>query len=208
MSLHIGSKNIIDIRRGSKKIAKVYKGNKLVWGYTPSDVLFDSSQSGYGAGTYTLYVKCRCRLEIWAVGGGGGGRHTFQMTTTQNWWYDECPGSSGGYIHGIKEVPAGTYTIKVGARGSGGGASGNGGNSVVFGETAGGGKGGAKGTVSGGVNVTNLEDNVPGKSVQGVAKSYSDPELAGAPSVYGGYGAGNTSYNRGGTEGYVKIVAL
>lgn len=206
MTLHIGSDNIVDIRYGNQKIKKVYKGSDLVWGYVPGKVLFETSV----AGTYTLYVKCRCKLEIWAVGGGSGGCHRLQATTAQNWWYDNFSGGSGGYIHGVKEVYAGTYTLKVGAGGPGGNAGNNaGGNTTVFGETAGGGtSSGWKYVGSGGTNTTTLSQSVKGNNGIGSSTGYSDPTNAGGASVYGGYGAGGNSHDSPGGSGYLKIVAV
>lgn len=208
MTLHIGSNNIVDIRKGNQKIAKVYHGSDLVWGYVPGKVLFEKSV----AGTYTLYVKCRCKLYIQAVGGGGGGSHHLAATTADNWWYQNSGGGSGGYIHGTVEVTAGTYTIVVGGMGTqvANGQASGGGNTTVFGQTAGGGGGGSSGAGTGGAggrNSTTLA-SVNGNGGEYSATGYSDPDRAGGASVYGGYGAGRTSHNYGGSDGYVKITAI
>lgn len=203
MSLHIGSNNIVDIRRGNQKIAKVYKGSDLVWGYVPGQVLFESSTPG----TYTIRIKCRCKLYVQAVGAGGG-RQSTAYPIQGVWHYWSGSGGSGAYVYGNKEVYAGTYTITVGA-GTAGGATADGGNSVVFGEVAGGGKtgtswaggasGGAGGTASTTLNFIN--GNSGGR--------WTDGHGAGGASVYGGYGTGASS-NDGAASvgGYVKITAI
>lgn len=217
MTLHIGNNNIVDIRYGNQKIAKVYKGSDLVWGYVPGKVLFETSTPG----TYSLYVKCRCKLDIKIVGAGGGGGHGFMVAGQNYYWWSSGGGGSGAYVHGIKEVTAGTYTLVVGRGGAGeyknpgGGVGSAGGSSSAFGQTAGGGKGGrgngwvaetdlggAGGTASTTLSYTN------GKKGAGAYNSSSG--CAGGASVYGGYGAGaaaNSSAPRGG-NGYIKIVAV
>lgn len=202
MSLHIGSDNIVDIRFGNEKIAKVYKGEDLVYGYVPGDVLFESSTPG----TYQIYIKCRCKLYIQAVGGGGG-RSSTAYPIQGVWHYWSGSGGSGAYVYGNKEVYAGTYTIVVGA-GTTAGATANGGDSVVFGEVAGGGKtgtsspgnsaGGAGGIASTTLNFIN--GNNGGR--------WTDSHGPGGASVYEGYGEGAGSDDGAGVGGYVKITAI
>lgn len=225
MSLHIGTKNIVDIRKGTKKIARVYKGDKLVWGYFPNEVLFESSTPG----THTLYVKCRCKLHIDVVGAGGGaaswgGYYSNGVTINSS-----GGGGSGGYISGNIEIQPGTYTVIVGAGGSGDRSSGiavrqaeasNGGESSVFGQIAYGGiggytsndgYGGAGGTCD--TVLTGVEGN-SGGSMKSVARyDYQIQNISGGASKYGGYGAGgyienNSLDNYNGLSGYVKITAI
>lgn len=226
MTLHIGNDNIVDIRYGSQKIAKVYKGSDLVWGYTPGKVLLEESTNG----TYTLYVKCRCKLDVKIVGAGGGAASWGGYYSNGYTWNASGGGGSGGYIHGIIEVQAGTYTITVGKGGSGKrnagiGAqaitAGTGGQSSAFGQIAGGGKGGSAGNdgtggAGGGVSTTLTGEN--GNSGGGMAhvvalNAYPIQNISGGASKYGGYGRGGyitsqslTNYN--GTDGYIKIVAV
>lgn len=190
MTLHVGTDNIVDIRKNGK-ISKVYKGSDLVWGYPSGKVLFENSTGG----TYTLTVKYRCKLYIQAVGGGGGGH-----TDGAGYHPYNYGGGSGAYIYGTKEVAAGTYTIVVGKVATG---NTNGGDSSVFGEIAGGGK---ASTGGGGVAVTTLS-YINGNN-GGFGNVWEGP---GGASVYGGYGTGMTANNgglSGGTNGYVKITAI
>ena len=221
MSLHIGSNNIVDIRRGSTKIAKVYHGSDLVWGYIPGQVLFESST----AQTTTLYVKCRCKLSFILVGGGGGGARaagSSQQLGNQN----ACAGGgSGAYVYGTKEFTAGTYTIVVGAVGETqnygsfrSGTAPSGGNSSFGGQIANGGSGGY---VTGGLGANAATAGTGGEAVyssglngingnKGTEKAYSGYDTGagiGGTSVYGGYGKGGNS-DANGTNGYVKIVAV
>lgn len=227
MSLHIGDKNIVDIRRGETKIARVYKGNTLVWGYTPGEVLFDSSSSG--PGIYPLYVKCRCKLEVKLVGGGGGCA-SFGGYYSNNYTLNSSGGGgAGAYVHGIIEVQSGNYNIVVGSGGDGVRAAGvvgqqiayDGTNTSVFGQTAEGGKGGKAGNDgtggAGGVYSTILtgEEGGEGGSMPYVVarNSYPIQDISGGASLYGGYGAGGyieggSLENYNGSDGYVKIVAV
>ena len=222
MTLHIGNDNIVDIRYGNQKIAKVYKGSDLVWGYVPGEVLFESDE----AGTYPLYVKCRCKLYIQLVGAGGGGAVTWYYDRAYN--FARAGGGSGAYVNGIIELSAGTYNVVVGAGAGGGGnvhaglsQGGTGGSSSFGGQVAGGGGGGAtwfNGTVSGtqasngaaGVAQTTV-DFVNGNQGGAFQNSWGvDPGTYGGASVYGGYGAGSGSDAPSiyGGSGYVKIVAI
>lgn len=202
MSLHIGSKNIIDIRRGNKKIAKVYKGSSLVWGYIPGQVLFESSTPG----SYPIYIKCRCKLYIQVVGAGGG-RSSTAYPIQGVWHYWSASGGSGAYVYGIKEVTAGNYTITVGA-GTSGGAKADGEDSSVFGEVAGGGKTGnswAGGSTGGAGGIASTTLNfIDGNN----GDRWTDGHGPGGASVYEGYGEGARSDGAASVGGYVKIVAV
>lgn len=220
MTLHIGDDNIVDIRKGNTKIAKVYHGSDLVWGYVPGKVLFESSTPG----AYSLYVKCRCKLAVIIVGAGGGGACQGSYYTNNYTVNVSAGGGSGAYINGIIEVYAGTYQVVVG--GAGGyvkyvnagqeAVGGNGGASSVFGQVAGGGFGGHANTADGGGNggvvqtITSGINGIKGsKSGQVVVwGDYPAVECAGGSSRYGGYGAGGNGNGTAATGGYIKIVAI
>lgn len=226
MTLHIGDDNIVDIRKGDTKIAKVYHGSDLVWGYIPGQVLFESSTPG----TYQLYVKCRCKLDIKIVGAGGGATSWGAYYSNGYTWNASGGGGSGAYIHGTKEVFAGTYTIVVGKGGNGydrrGLISGwnyaeDGTDSSAFGQVAGGGKGGS--ALNGGfggdggvasTTLTGVNGEKGGNMGYVVgANAYPIQNINGGASKYGGYGAGGYIANQSldnydGKNGYVRIVAI
>lgn len=208
MPVYNGSVKQKELYYGGTKIKEAYYGSTKIYsaGYPAGTVIFEKST----AGTYTVTLKHNQKYEIWMVGGGSGGCHRLQATTAQNWWYDNFSGGSGGYIHGIKKINAGTYTLVVGKGGAGGNAGNNaGGNTTGFGETAGGAtSSGWKYVGKGGSNTTSLSQSVKGNDGIGSSTGYSDPTNAGGASVYGGYGAGGNSHDSPGVAGYIKIVAV
>lgn len=226
MTLHIGNDNIVDIRKGNTKIAKVYHGSDLVWGYKPGKVLLEKSTPG----TYTLYVKCRCKLDIKIVGAGGGCASWGGYYSNGYTFNSSGGGGSGAYVHGAKEVFAGTYTIVVGSGGAGIRNAGIGAQAVkatdgtassAFGQIANGGIGGSAGNDGVGGNggtassvVTNENGNKGGSMSYVVAKDYYPVQnIGGGASKYGGYGAGGYITNQSldnynGKNGYVKITAI
>lgn len=220
MTLHVGDKNIVDVRYGNAKIARIYKGGNLLYGYQPSEVLFESST----AGTYQLYVKCRCKLSFIAVGGGGGGSCNGTYYANNITANVGGGGGSGAYVYGTLEVFAGTYTITVGSAGSFGRGVNNvppirgsdGTSSVVFGQVAGGGGGslGNSGGYGGSAGIAQtaygfVNGNVGTLSpVYPAVGGYPLITAAGGASVYNGYGLGGNGDSTPATGGYVKITAV
>ena len=199
MSLKVGSNNIKDIKVGANSISRVYKGSTLIWGYTPGFVIFESST----AGSYTVNIKCKCKVTLAIVGGGSGG----------TWGWTEQVGSvkqgnSGGYISGTTTISPGNYTVVIGAGGSGAGGSGyqypgSGGASSFANNVA---KGAVAGVAFGGQG---------SGGTYSISSSGLTGQNGGAPDTTGwinGYGAGGTagylSYANPGKAGYVKIVAV
>ncbi len=91
-------------------------------------------------GTFTLPQAVLCDILI--VGGGGGGGELGPVSDNQGIKVAGGGGAGGLIYHKSLPIPAGTYSVTVGA----GGAIGvNGGNSSVFGITAYGGGYGARG---------------------------------------------------------------
>lgn len=204
MSIYKGSTKIKNIYNGNTQIGMVYIGDTLIYGYQSGTKLFESSTPD----TYTLVVEYPCTVSITLVGGGGGGASARYSYTHSN-----HTGGSGSMIYGTMAVQAGTYTIVVG--GGGNGASvvdsgnnavgGDGGDSTLFGQTAGGGKGGWAGANA----YTPRGDNGYG----GVATiteplSYTDGVKGDTTGVYvDGIGAGGASATKG-NDGYVKIEVV
>lgn len=199
MTLHVGIDNITDIRKGGTKIAKVYHGSDLVWGYPAGKVLFDSSY----AGTYSINIKFRCKVSVIIVGGGSGGVYgwTEQVGNVKQ-------GNSGALITGTTEVSAGTYQIKIGGGGNGASGhgvqtSGAGSESSFLGNIAGGGSS----AVAFGSQGTGGKANVVSSGLVG-----SNGTAGSTTSMYGEYGGGGRasylSYALAGQGGYVKIVAV
>lgn len=150
-------------------------------------------------------------VNVILVGGGGGGSHADYAGT----WKRGGNGGQGALITGSIQITKGTnYSITVGAMGAAGIGgntvqAGNGGDSIAFGQTAGGGKGsyshtgyfdnghtrygeGGTATVSAGFTGTNGA-NTTTDSIYG---------------SYGGGGLGNSSTATAGQVGYVKITAV
>lgn len=200
-------------------IPRIYYGDKLV--HENPGIIFESSTPG----TYTVKIPYTGNYSIIIVGAGSGG--SAEMQTDQSTFVARAraAGASGAYVHGIKAITAGTYTIVVG-RGTEGKygintavQAGDAGSSSAFGEVAGGGKTGIAKCIaaisdpvasSGGVAVTVLtgEDGNAGS----ISKdAFGQGVVTGGESKYGGYGAGGSidgmTAAKGG-DGYVKISAV
>jgi len=162
---------------------------------------------------HKVFITKPARLEVWIVGGGAGGRNNLWVWTSGTWGWQNSGGGGGAYAHGYIDTGTGTYTAIVGAGGAGG--RNNGGNTSVFGETAGGGQYGAQGFLyaNGGIGGTCSVSRLQGQNGnngQGRVTGFTggNPDMPGGASLYGGHGAGGMSKNRAGTNGYVKVVYL
>lgn len=84
MAIYKEGKRLVKLWKGAEKIARVYKGSELIFGYPPETLLFEQST----AGTYTLTIDydVKCHIEI--VGGGGGGN----VLPAHDWFF-----GGGGY---------------------------------------------------------------------------------------------------------------
>ncbi|MBQ0113355.1 MAG: hypothetical protein KBT03_09520 [Bacteroidales bacterium] len=226
MSLKIDNDNIIDIFSKDKKIARVYDGNQLVWGYHPGEVIFESSTPG----TYQVKIKCNCKIRVILVGAGGGAASWGGYYSNNYTWNSSGGGGSGAYIDGVLSVLSGTYNAVVGVGGnyfrddgigSHFGYAGDGSSSSFVGNIAGGGKGGfAANTAIGGTGGIYQSDLVgvngeDGSGMEHVVSwgSYPIQNIDGGSSKYGGYGYGGyindrTMNNAVGGNGYIKIVAV
>jgi hypothetical protein len=188
MAIYKEGKRLVKLWKGAEKIARVYKGSELIFGYPPETLLFEQST----AGTYslTLDYDVKCHIEI--VGGGGGGF----VNPAHDLFYG---GGSGAYIKGEAIIPAGTYEIIVGA---GGNYGYSGSVSSFLGQEASGGITPGSGGQGGTATVTLPE-------LTGINGNSGALGHAGA-SVYDGqgtYGAGGFGLS-GGTGGYVKIQTV
>lgn len=189
MAIYKEGKRLVKLWKGAEKIARVYKGSELIFGYPPETLLFEQST----AGTYTLTLDydVKCHIEI--VGGGGGG----WVLPAHSIFYG---GGSGAYIHGEAIIPAGTYEIVVGGGGNG---QADGGDSSFYNQIAGKGHWGSSG--SGGTPTITLSgltgENGNGGSNSGGGKSAYD-------NTSNGYGAGGYGAPGKGKSGYVKIQTV
>lgn len=211
MTLHIGEDNIVDIRYSDQKVARVYKGSDLVWGYAPGEIIFESDTPG----TYNLYIKCRCKISIVLVGGGGGAAYCIDDFG----YHGGKRGGSGSVVTGTISVPAGNYVVNVSQFGPGKTqrettVSAADATPSSFGGISAGGGGGAK-------NV--FHDAYNDRGTPGLGGKYNIPSqysstLTGTngvqgstASTYGSYGGGGAISNnqaQDGQHGYVKIVAI
>ena len=154
------------------------------------------------AGTQVITIPISGSYEIHLVGGGGAGCYSTNYIDTNT----SAGGGSGAYIHGTKYITAGTYTVTIGKggrnQGTNNGNGEDGGNTIAFNETAGGGKHG---------NVTNLAGGKGGTvstsltRVVGKTGKTGTQTANGGASVYNGYGKGGNQ-NENGSAGYIKIV--
>lgn len=199
MTLNVGSDKIVEIRKGGQKIAKVYKGSTLVFGYPAGKVLFESGTPN----TYTLNIKFNCKIQVWMVGAGSGG--CWGITEQYG---DTKKGNQGAYISGTTSIEAGTYTIVVGKGGNGASGvyiqtSGSGTASSFAGNIAGGATGNtAFGAWGVGGTATIASSGLTGSN--GATGNTTDRYL-----TYGGGGdAKYITYAYAGHDGYVKIVAV
>lgn len=220
---HIGAKT----NNTARKIARVYKGSTLVYGYAPNSIVVEK----VSAGSKTYDIKVDGYYQIWLVGAGGGGIYNSSGNKGSS-----AAGNSGGYVNVKAYLKKGSYTVTVG---DGGAAKGgldwtgwgnNGGNtSITFnGKTlllAGGGTANKVSYPSGyqqnsTISVANQINSGNFTLVQTVANQGGNKgglggngsSPTGGASRYGGYGKGGNVYNRNsadaGGRGYVKIVAL
>lgn len=180
--------------------------------YQSGQLLFERTASG--STSLTISEKVDANVFVVAAGGGAAG-----------WNPKSVGGGSGSAFIGRIIIPAGTYTINVGAGGGGRNidsdgstlTAGTGGNSTIgslittYGGTGGrvgrdhfdGGIGGGVPTVNAQVVTTNLK--VAGNNG---SRIYSG-SAPGGNSVYGGFGTGGAAISgsgKNGTTGYVKIV--
>ena len=180
--------------------------------YENGQVLFERTN---GSST-SLTISEKIDANVFVVAGGGG---------AAGWNPKSVGGGSGSAFIGRIIIPAGTYTINVGAGGGGrnidsdgstltadtGGQSSIGSLVVTYGGTGGcvgrdhfqGGEGGKMPAVNAQIVTTNLR--VAGNNG---SRIYSG-SAPGGNSVYGGYGTGGSAVSgsgKTGTAGYVKIV--
>jgi hypothetical protein len=219
--------NPVQPEKIARKIARVYKGSTLVYGYAPNSTIFEQAT----AGDYSLDIKVDGYYQLWLVGGGGGGAFNASGNSGSS-----AAGNSGGYVNVKAYLKKGSYTITVGAGGkvSGGldfsGWGGDGSSSIIKLNDntlvlAGGGTGNhvwwrdgyAYNEVicipneinSDNFTLTETIENQVGNA-GGLGGNGSSP--TGGASTYGGYGKGGNVYNRNsaddGVAGYVKVVAI
>src|SRR3954469_22605891 len=84
---------------------------------------WSQTQTFTTSGTYTVPAGVTSiTVEVWGGGGAGGGYQTFKNTFAGG-------GSGGGYVRTVMSVTAGqTYTVTVGAGGTGSNGAGTNGN--------------------------------------------------------------------------------
>ena len=172
------------------------------------------------AGSYSLAIPSAGHAHVSAVGGGGGGAMCWYYQNNGNL---QGGGGSGAAWVGTMNLAAGSYTVTVGAGGSGanvsgyaanggtGGATalkwssgtwvqaGGGGGGAVTGYGAAGGTGGSVAVSSG--SVVSTATSLSGKAGQGLLNAYAK----GGASVLGGYGAGGNATLAGGV-GFFQIA--
>lgn len=204
------------------EVKQVYKGSQLIWGYDPSEVIFQSSTPG----TYTVDIVTSGYYNVAVVGGGSGGAYVYSSKFSDG----RASGGSGAGFVGIIYLTAGSHTIKVGAGGSGKAYETNGQSSAT--STAGGqsaidsiivanGGGSAKARIHGATQTAGSGGTLSYDSSK--VQSYSlakngnagttiyNSNITGGASVYGGYGKGGNagnSYTTSGSNGYVLISAV
>lgn len=209
------TKTTIEVRR-------VYKGSQLIWGYDPSEVIFQSSTPG----TYIVDIATSGYYNVAVVGGGSGGAYVYSSKFSDG----RASGGSGAGFVGIVYLTAGVHTIKVGAGGSGKAYESNGQSSAT--STAGeqsaidsiivaNGGGSAKARIRGASQTAGSGGTLSYDSSK--VQSYSlakngnagttiyESNITGGASVYGGYGKGGNAGNRyttSGSNGYVLISSV
>ena len=204
------------------EIVRGYKGTQLIWGYDPSEAIFQSTTPG----TYTVDIEISAYFNVTAVGGGSGGAYVYSSKFSDG----RASGGSGAAFVGVVYLEAGTYTVKVGAGGAGKAYESNGqssatstaGGASTIGSliTAGGGGAakagihGAAQTAGAGGTLTYDSSKVQSYSVATNGKAGTtkyDSNIAGAASAYSGYGKGGNagnSYTTAGGNGYVLITSV
>lgn len=207
MTAYIGGSKIKDtgaygVYYGSTPIKAIYNGSQLVYQYLPAGTVFFESAT---PGTYTFTAPRSCTVSIIMVGGGGGAAYAHG-----GYWESEANGGSAGMITGTMNITKGTsYSIVVGAGGSGAWIEGNdrvyasaGGATTFAGQTAGGG-GGANAQNLGGANA-----GAAGVATKTISTLNASNGVAGSTaSRYGSYGGGGVSRTGAGQGGYIRIVA-
>lgn len=202
MTLHIGNKNVYDIRAGNRIIDFVYKGSVLVW--QKYKVLFESSTPG----TYSLNLPT-AMYKITVVGGGGGSSNR--------------TGGAGAFIQFTMKT-SGNVTITVGAGGAGAAEYARNHNGEKGGESSvrwgqyfavcqggQGGIGSRNGDEDGSKSTYTYAPsyNLPTATING-ASTYYRPRQ---DSWYNGYGRGADAVGKygvglAGASGYVKIETV
>lgn len=217
MSLYIGNSKVADTASyglwvGGSKIKQAYLGSQLVYKYkpyAPSTILFEKAT----AGTYTLNVIGRVKVSVIMVGAGGGGGSSHYAL-----WERGRNGGQGAMVSGDIYLDAGSYSITIGAAGtgnrkvdgSGSGQGTDGGNTTAFGNTAGGGKGSGAhtGWYDGGSDWGG-DGGTATVATSGLTGSNgANTSTASKYGSYGGGGIGNSSTAGNGQVGYCKITAI
>lgn len=205
-------------------VKRIYKGSQLIWGYNPSEVVFQSST----AGTYTVSIAISGYYNVTVVGGGSGGAYVYSSKFSDG----RASGGSGAGFKGVVYLSAGNHTIKVGAGGAGRAYESNGQSSAT--STAGGqssidsivvagGGGSAKAGIHGatqtagaGGTLTYDSSKVQSKTLAtngNTGTTVYGSNITGASSVlsettYGAGGNAGNSYTTSGENGYVLITAV
>lgn len=206
------------------EVKRVYKGSQLIWGYDPSEVIFQSST----AGTYTVNIATSGYYNVTVVGGGSGGAYVYSSKFSDG----RASGGSGAGFKGVVYLSAGNHTIKIGAGGGGQAYESNGQSSAT--STAGGqssidsiivaGGGGsavakihgATQTAGSGGTLTYDSSKVQSKTLAtngNTGTTVYGSNITGASSVLSGttYGAGGNAgnnYTTAGGNGYVLITSV
>ncbi len=182
-------------------VSVIYDGTNLQLLSPISKLSFSRRQAFTVSGTFTVPAGVY-RIHVRSVGAGGGGGGSTSSTGSG--------GGGGGYADGFYDVtPAATYTVTIGAAGSGG-ANGNGtaGGNTTFGalQTANGGAGGfTDGGLGGnGGTATGGDFNITGqKGTRSSVGGFSGGSLSrGGDGSAAGEGPGATS------QGYPGLVGL
>ncbi len=222
-------RNYIDVDYGEEVFWSVeYEGLETKTGFqvveTSTEVLVNLSQYEQGqvlfereqAGSTNFTISERIDANVYLVAGGAG---------AAGWGGRSVGGGSGSAFVGRIIIPAGTYTINVGAGGNGVNidsdgstlTAGSGGNSsignlvITYGGKGGrvgrdhfdGGEGGVLPTVNAELIATNLR--IAGNN----GSRISSGSAPGGNSVYGGYGTGGSAVSasgKAGSSGYVRII--
>lgn len=204
------------------EVRRIYKGSQLIWGYDPSEIIFQSSTPG----TYTVDILTSGYYNVAVVGGGSGGAYVYSSKFSDG----RASGGSGAGFVGIVYLTAGNHTIKVGAGGSGKAYETNGqtsatstagGQSAIDSIIVAGGGGSAKAGIHGATQTAGSGGTLSYDSSK--VQSYSlakngnagttiyNSNITGGASVYSNYGKGGNagnSYTTDGGNGYVFISAV
>lgn len=211
MPLHYNSQEIADLYYGSQKIDSAYYGSTLVYSanpYEPSTVLLNVT-SPVGDTTISL-EKGIYKLEIVGPGSNGNGAAVVAVGII----YYGGGGGGAAYV-GEVMIPKGTYHYGLASVNSGSPAYLTSGVATGTGVIAGGAQASSftrfDGNLGGTLTVTSSwivgtpEINSNGR--QGTSTSGFSGVVAGAASLYNGYGAGGASEGSG-TNGLIKLTYL